>query len=232
LEVSPPGVITIPTGSGWYDDGTIVSISTDSSAVYDSYTYYFDGWGTTDMGEIDNWMSTSTTVLMDKAKTVTANYIRLTSATGGNSMGYWANKGNSSINIDDVLALNGLAPYATFTPYFKEPDGSTPFSFTVSVAQGQVKGYILNANAKDMRYMLAAQLLATELNVMHGFLSGSQRVWIDYNGDGIYEPGEGPTIDQIMAEAIAAWSSGDRASQECYKDLLDGINNNRLLFVV
>jgi len=232
LAVSPPGVVTIPTGSDWYDDGTIVSISTDSSAVYDSYTYYFDGWGTTDMGEIDNWMSTSTTVLMDKAKTVTANYIRLTSATGGNSMGYWANKGNSSINIDDVLALNGLDPYATFTPYFKEPDGSTPFSFTVSVAQGQVKGYILNANAKDMRYMLAAQLLATELNVMHGFLSGSQRVWIDYNGDGIYEPGEGPTIDQIMAEAIAAWSSGDRASQECYKDLLDGINNNRLLFVV
>jgi hypothetical protein len=184
------------------------------------------------MGEINDWMSTSTTVLIDKAKTVTANYIRLTRATGGKSKGYWANAGNSSIVINDVLALNLLAPYAMFTPYFKEPVGSTPFSLTISVAQNQIRGYLLNANAKDMRYMLAAQLLATELNVMHGLLGGSQRVWVDYNGDGIYEPGEGPTIDGIMTQAIAAWSGTDRALQEYHKDLLDGINNNTPQFVI
>jgi uncharacterized repeat protein (TIGR02543 family) len=37
--------------------------------------YQFNGWTTPDMAEITNPTSPATTVLMDKAKTVTANYV-------------------------------------------------------------------------------------------------------------------------------------------------------------
>jgi len=73
---SPPGINT-PTGEGWYDGGTSASISTDPyvDIVPGSSRYRFDGWTTGTMSEIAVPSSTSTTVLMDKAKTVTANYV-------------------------------------------------------------------------------------------------------------------------------------------------------------
>ena len=73
LTTSPPSVNT-PTGEGWYDGGTDASISTDQYVPISS-RYRFDGWTTDDMSEIANSSSPSTTVLMDKAKTVTANYV-------------------------------------------------------------------------------------------------------------------------------------------------------------
>jgi hypothetical protein len=93
-----------------------------------------------------------------------------------------------------------------------------------------VKGYLQNANAVDMRYMLAAQLLATELNVLHNFLKGSQLVWVD-DGDMKFELGEARNIESIMAGAITEWQTGTRATQEYYKNLLDKINNNQLWFI-
>jgi hypothetical protein len=169
---------------------------------------------------------------MDKAKTVTANYRLKISATGGNSMGFWTNKnGQALLTLGWAGSLNGLAPYATFTPYPKEPASSTPFkTLNLATFKSQVSGYLLNANATDMRYMLAAQLLATELNVLKGPLSASQQVWVD-DGDLIVEPGEVMTIGNIMANAITQWSSGTRATQEYYKNLLDKINNNQLWFL-
>jgi hypothetical protein len=72
LETSPPD-ITTPSGSGWYDSGTFANISTDQYK-YGGSRYWFIGWTTSDMSEITDPSSTSTTVLMDKTKTVYANY--------------------------------------------------------------------------------------------------------------------------------------------------------------
>ena len=72
LTTSPPG-IDYPTGSGWYDSGTYANIST-GQVVYGGSRYWFIGWTTADMAEITDPSSPSTTVLIDKAKTVTANY--------------------------------------------------------------------------------------------------------------------------------------------------------------
>jgi hypothetical protein len=75
VDTSPSGVNS-PSGEGWYDAGTYALISTDQYVdLISGSRYRFDGWTTGDMGEIVDPSSTSTTVLVDSAKTVTANYV-------------------------------------------------------------------------------------------------------------------------------------------------------------
>jgi hypothetical protein len=73
VTTNPPG-LNNPTGSGWYDDGTYASISTEEYVLGGS-RWRFNGWTTADMSEIVNASSPSTIVFMDKGKTVTANYV-------------------------------------------------------------------------------------------------------------------------------------------------------------
>jgi hypothetical protein len=76
VDTSPSGV-KAPTGEGWYDAGTFASIYTDQyvEIVSSSSRYRFENWTTTDLSNITIASSHSTTVLMDKAETVTANYV-------------------------------------------------------------------------------------------------------------------------------------------------------------
>ncbi|MEM4732975.1 MAG: PKD domain-containing protein, partial [Candidatus Bathyarchaeia archaeon] len=76
LATNPPG-ITSPSGAGWYDANTYADISTDAFVVVspNSSRYRFNGWTTEDMAEITDPTRSPTTVLMDKGKTVTANYV-------------------------------------------------------------------------------------------------------------------------------------------------------------
>jgi hypothetical protein len=76
LATNPSG-ITSPSGAGWYDANSYASISTASSVdiVSGSSRYEFVNWTTTYMTEIVSPSSASTSVLMDVAKTVTANYV-------------------------------------------------------------------------------------------------------------------------------------------------------------
>jgi hypothetical protein len=138
--------------------------------------------------------------------------------TGGKTLGFWSNKnGQKLITPGDVTALNELNLY--------KPDGWAYPPFTDKT---QIKNYLLNATAKDMRWMLSAQLIATKLNVLHGFLSGSTIVYV---GPSTYVPSGFISIDEIMANANNALLSGTRAEQEYWKNLLDGVNNNMLPFV-
>ena len=97
---SPPGIDS-PTGSGWYDAGTYANISTDQ-VVYGGSRYWFIGWTTADMAEITDPSSPSTTVLVDKAKTVTANYSHQYLIT-------FAQSGLSSDATGTVVTINGSA---------------------------------------------------------------------------------------------------------------------------
>jgi len=76
LATSPPSVAS-PSSAGWYDAGTGAPISTPTlvDIVPGSSHYRFNNWTTADMTEIANSSATSTTVLMDKSKTLTANYV-------------------------------------------------------------------------------------------------------------------------------------------------------------
>lgn len=75
--VTNPAAVTIPAGAGWYDAEDDASISTDENVdiVAGESRYHFTGWTTDDMTEIDDPSAASTTVYMDKAKTVTTNYV-------------------------------------------------------------------------------------------------------------------------------------------------------------
>jgi hypothetical protein len=138
--------------------------------------------------------------------------------TGGKTLGFWSNKNGQALIIDsDVTELNALNLY--------KPTGWMCPPFTDKT---QIKSYLLSATAVDMSWMLSAQLIATELNVLHGFLSGSTMVYV---GPSTYVPSGFISIDEIMANANTALLSGTRAEQEYWKNLLDGLNNNRLLFV-
>ena len=144
---------------------------------------------------------------------------------GGLTLGYWSNRnGQALITAGDVTALNSLN-------LFKPASLAYPFSATLSTAKTQIKSYLLSATAVDMRWMLSAQLIATELDVLHGFLGGSTVVYV---GPSSYVPSGFITIAQIMANAATALGKPHpdfRTEQEYWKNLLDGVNNNRLPFV-
>jgi len=145
--------------------------------------------------------------------------------TGGKTLGFWSNKnGQALINSSDVTALNALGLY--------KPTGweYPPFDTTyITKARTQIKSYLLSATAVNMSWMLSAQLIATKLNVLHGFLSGSTIVYV---GPSTYVPSGFISIDEIMENANTALLNGTpRAEQEYWKNLLDELNNNRLPFV-
>ncbi|MCJ7423028.1 PKD domain-containing protein [Candidatus Bathyarchaeota archaeon] len=75
MATNPPGVNS-PSGAGWFNTGTLATISTDAfvDIIPGTSRYRFNGWSTGDMTEIANPLTSPTTVLMDKGKTVTANY--------------------------------------------------------------------------------------------------------------------------------------------------------------
>ena len=82
-----------------------------------------------------------------------------------------------------------------------------------------------------MRFMLSAQLIATKLNVLHGYLDGTTIVYV---GSSSYVPSGFIRIDEIMDNANAALAMShpdNRDEQEYWKGLLDGLNNNLLPFV-
>ncbi|MEM3872419.1 MAG: SdrD B-like domain-containing protein, partial [Nitrososphaeria archaeon] len=137
---------------------------------------------------------------------------------GGKTIGFWSNKnGQGLITSSDVAALNELKLY--------KPTGWTypPFSeIDLATAKAQIKNYLLSATAKDMRWMLSAQLIATKLNTLHGFLDPNTIVYI--NGKSI-------SIGTIMDNANSALTGTDRIAQEYWKNLLDGVNNNRFYFI-
>jgi hypothetical protein len=140
---------------------------------------------------------------------------------GGLTIGFWSNpNGQRLITSGDLYLLRSLN--------LRNADGS---NFDPTTAP-QVKTWLLNATAVNMAYMLSAQLAGMELNVAHGFVSGTAL---------IYAPGTTSadafgfaTVNAVMAEAnteLGAHSSTpagspDRAYQEALKNALDNANNN------
>ncbi len=133
LATNPSGVTT-PSGGGWYDAGAYASISTviGVDIVPGSSRYKLNGWTTADMSEIADPSSPSTTVFMDKPKTVTANYkteyyLTITHTSGGVTdppSGGWYDAGTTASVIaipdpDYVLnrwELDG-SPVGSANPY-------------------------------------------------------------------------------------------------------------------
>jgi uncharacterized repeat protein (TIGR01451 family) len=196
-------------------------------------SYCFDGLdaGTYTVQEVlppsSGWMPTtptSITVTLLSGEISTDNNfgnLCLEPGQGGKTIGYWANAGNSLIDLSDVGVLNGLNLF--------KPSGWSypPFdSSNINTARSQIRNYLLSANARNMWWMLSAQLIAAILNVRHDYLDGSTLVCVDPPACTTFM-----TINDIINGAIGALSSGDRSVQAYWKDLLDKLNNNMLPFV-
>jgi len=156
-----------------------------------------------------NGTSQDVTVVANQIATVTfGNYCKRPS--GGLTIGYWKNAGNSSITATDLTALQNLCLRDALGNDFNP---TTP---------AQVKTFLGNANAVNMANMLSAQLIAMTLNIRHGFVNGTS-----------FDLCSGGTINQLVADAGAALCSdgytpaGDanRATQESLKSCIDQLNN-------
>jgi len=135
---------------------------------------------------------------------------------GGKTLGYWANAGNKLITDDDRGYLNGLNLYR-----------QTGWAYPPFNSNEEIGKYLLGANAKNMLWMLSAQLIATILNVRHGYLDGSTLVCVNPPTCSSFK-----TINDIINGATSALDPNTpRAVQEYWKSLLDNLNNNRLPFV-
>lgn len=145
-------------------------------------------------------------------------------SVNGRTLGFWSNKnGQGLITAGAIDALNGLPLF--FNAWFTAADGfgSTSSAQQLSTARANLRSYLLNATATDMRYMLSAQLVATKLAI----LAGSPALDPDTV---IYAPNFGTTtIGAIVALAEAELAAATtRGYQEQLKDVLDDINNNRV----
>jgi len=108
LATSTPGGTT-PSGEGWYYNGTDAPISTVEfvDITPGASRYRFNGWTTTDMPKISDKNSPSTTVRMDKEKTITANYVT-------------------------QYYLTVISPYSSLTPTSGWFDSGTPINASVT----------------------------------------------------------------------------------------------------
>lgn len=123
---NPPGKAN-PSGFGWYDSNSYASIST-SQYVPGVSRYRFNGWVTQDMSEISNPSSPSTTVLMDKPKTITANYVRQYLVT-------FTETGLTSDTIRTVINVNGTSKAYSDIPYntWVDTGGTVIYSYEAIV---------------------------------------------------------------------------------------------------
>jgi len=135
---------------------------------------------------------------------------------GGRTLGFWANAGNKLIDPDDISYLNSLNLF--------KPSG---WAYPPFRSNSEIRNYLLSANAKNMWWMLSAQLIAAILNVRHGFLDGTTMICVDPPTCSIFM-----SINEIIDGAVSALGPDTpRADQQYWKNLLDKLNNNWLPFV-
>jgi len=135
LTTNPPGVTT-PSAVGWYDAGTSAPIFSPEfiSIEVGASRYKFNGWSTGDMSEIANCSATSTTVFMDKAKIVTANYVTQYFVTFNQT-------GLDSSASDAVVTVNGSAKTFNQLLYSLWVDKNTVITYSyTTVVSSSVSG--------------------------------------------------------------------------------------------
>jgi hypothetical protein len=150
LTANPLGVTT-PAGVGWYDAGTNVPIFAPEfiSIVSGASRYRFNGWTTGDMSEIANVSATSTTVFLDKPKTVTANYVTqyhltVVSPYGTPTGDGWYDSGTTAYAMLDTNIVNhGNGTRRVFTSWSGDASG-TNYAQSNAIVMNAAKTAISN----------------------------------------------------------------------------------------
>ncbi len=125
LTTDPIGVAS-PSGEGWKDANTNATVSTSAfvDIVLGSSRYRFNGWTTADMPEIADPTRSPTEVLMDKAKTVTANYVIQYAVS-------FDKTGAGPEFTGNIVAIDGLEHTASSLPvsFWWDKDSSHDFAY-------------------------------------------------------------------------------------------------------
>jgi hypothetical protein len=176
------------------------------------------------------------------------------SPAGGLSQGFWGNKNGQAIET--------LSDFSVLTSLNLRTASGGNADFTSSLAQDRTAfaNWLAGAKVGNMAYMLSAQLAATELNVLHGFVNPNASVNVAFVSSAFNTFGSasalsaalnsGPNpilVDQygqirisalIDAANASLGANGNttgpgaaRAYQEALKDVLDAINNNQALIL-
>jgi uncharacterized repeat protein (TIGR02543 family) len=158
LATSPSGVNS-PSGAAWYDANTYATMSTAAlvDIVPGSSRYRFNGWTTADMAEITDPSASTTTTLMDKAKTVTANYVTQYLVTF-NQSGVGSDFTGTVVTIDG----NDYAAGALPTSFWWDSGSSHNFAFNSPlVVTANAKQYVLTGVDASSPYSVSGSATVT-----------------------------------------------------------------------
>lgn len=187
---------------------------------------------------IESVIEGSSIVGTSKTAVFTNYYVYIYNTAFG-TKGYWHNKnGLSELTVNDINYVNSLVPYASPSTYFQagdEPfDGyfsdGTPVTaafndvtgeqiWAAGTWQSEVSHFLVDSNSGgNASEQLAQQLLAFIFNLQHRTTEGTSSV--------IYFDGQYLTGDQIIQQAINAWSSNNHDYEVWFASQLDQYNNN------
>lgn len=152
-------------------------------------------------------------------------------AGGAKGLGFWSGKnGEAAINNAGKMehALSSLRDWS-----LRNADGSDFDPYTYS----QLRSWLLGANAKNMTYMLSAQLAAMFLNTELGYVD-RYNSYIYTPGCGFWGNGNFMNVDALLwytnyyllYRTTVNGKDPERAYLECLKNGFDNANNN-LTFV-
>jgi hypothetical protein len=174
--ITNPSGVNSPSGAGWYDPGTNATISTSAfvDIAPDPSRYRFNGWTTANMAEIADPTRSPTTVLMDEAKTVTADYVVQYSVTfsqsgvGSDFTGtvfvvdrtnytygslpsfWWDNSSTHTFAFQSPLVVTAYSKqysWTSTTGLSTSPTGSITVTTSGSVTGNYVAQYYLTVNS-------------------------------------------------------------------------------------
>jgi hypothetical protein len=181
-----------------------------------------------------NWFHTTSTqsgdfgVASGETHNVYFGNVCIGGGTGALTIGFWSNKNGQKVETAaDFTLLTSLC-------LVNQAGSAQDFAGTLTANKTALANWLLAANATNMAYMLSAQLTGMELNVAHGYVSGSAFV---YAGPGCGNYGYNNqfiTITDLMnaantslcANPVTLSGNPNRAYQECLKTALDNANNN------
>jgi hypothetical protein len=246
-----PGETPLPNWAIDWKDGVSGTAFTDPSGLFEVSNLVEDVYTFTEELGPAGWIQTGNTVDETKAtvgstatlnpdKTYTVELGEGGEVSGlnfgnvceiknsnGLTLGFWSNKNGEKILKANEAKWRSLVNSSNL----RDAKGNL---FTLSASDSFAKAYekfrtwLLSATATNMSYMLSAQLIATELDIAFNGLNGSDLV-NDPDGDGWV------TINHVVADAIAFLATHgkttaagpDRALAEAYKNIFDGLNNNK-----
>jgi len=180
LTTGPLGVNS-PSGTGWYDANTYATISAGQlvDIAPGSSRYSFSNWTTSDMTEITNSSAPTTTVLMDKIKTVTANYVVqysiVFSQAGANS-----DFSGTVATIDSTGYTYGALPAS----FWWDSGSSHTFSFSSPLAVNVSKQYAW-ASTTGLSTLQSGTLNVAASGSVTGIYSTENKYQIAFDQSGV-----------------------------------------------